>query len=199
MSAAIAGRIGPNAIIQTTAALRAQVGDPRARALLLAATGRALDAMPEAMVDEGEVNRLVHDLRHDLEGPRFEAVLREAGARTAEYLIAHRIPRAVQALMRWLPAPLALRVLLAGIMRHTWTFAGTAQVTLARRKGEALRLVMRHCPMCRDLRAASPVCHFYAATLERLLVRLITPRAGVTETQCEASGAGACEFSLRLG
>jgi len=53
--------------------------------------------------------------------------------------------------------------------------------------------------MCRDLRAASPICHFYAATLERLLVRLITPRAGVTETQCEASGAGACEFSLRLG
>lgn len=199
MSAAVAGRIGPNAIIQTTAAMRAQLGDARARAMLLAATGRSLDAMPQTMVDEREVNRLVHALRDDLEGPRFEAVLRDAGARTAAYLIAHRIPRAARALMRLLPAPLALRVLLAGVMRHTWTFAGTAQVTLARQARGPLHLVMRHCPMCRDLRATAPTCHFYAATLETLLVRLVTPRARVTETRCEAAGGSACEFALRLG
>lgn len=198
MSVAVAGRIGPNAIIQTTLALRARVGDPRALALLQGATGRVLDAMPTDMVDEAEVNRLVHALRAELDPALFEAVLRDAGARTAAYLIAHRIPRAVQALMRMLPAPLALRVLLAGIMRHTWTFAGTARVTLARPRGEPLRLVMRHCPMCRDLACGAPVCHFYAATLETLLLRLVSPRASVVEVRCEATGGAGCEFALRL-
>jgi divinyl protochlorophyllide a 8-vinyl-reductase len=198
VSHAVAGRIGPNAIIQTAAALRARVGDSRSRTLVHGATGRALEAMPAEMVDEAEVNQLVHALRHDLDPALFEAVLRDAGARTAAYLMAHRIPRPVQWLMRVLPAPLALRVLFAGIMRHTWTFAGTAAVTLERRPGEPLRLVMRHCPMCRDLRASTPACHFYAGTLGTLLARLVTPRAEVVEVACEATGAPACEFALRL-
>lgn len=198
MSAAVAGRIGPNAIIQTAAALRERVGDPRALALVQGATGYALDAMPTEMVDEAEVNRLVRRLRAELDPALFEAVLRDSGVRTAEYLMANRIPRPVQWLMALLPAPLALRVLLAGIMRHAWTFAGTARVTLVRPAGEATRMVIAHCPMCRDLEAHTPACHFYAGTLEHLLVRLVTPRARVRELTCEALGAPACEFKLAL-
>ena len=100
--------------------------------------------------------------------------------------------------MRVLPAPLALRVLLAGIMRHTWTFAGTAHVSIARDRGRPPRLVMVHSPMCRDVHAAAPACHYYAATLECLLQRLVSPRARVVEERCAAMGAGGCEFSLRV-
>lgn len=199
MSAGVAGRIGPNAIIQTAAALRARVGDARALTLVHGATGRSLSEMPSEMVDEAEVNRLVQMLRADLDPAIFEAVLRDAGKRTADYLIAHRIPRFVQHLMRVLPAPLALRVLLAGIMRHTWTFAGTADVCLERSAGEPLRLVLTHCPMCREMHASEPACHFYAGTLERLLRQLVTPHARVVEVACEAVGASACEFSLSVG
>lgn len=195
MSAPAAARIGPNAIIQTAAALRARVGDRRARALVQGATGRGLDAMPTAMVDEAEVNALVRALRADLDPALFEAVLRDAGARTAEYLLAHRIPRAAQALMRALPADAALRLLLAGILRHTWTFAGTATVRVVRAGGVSLEL--RRCPMCRGLTAPGPLCHFYAGTLERLLRRLVSPRAVAVELACEAAGADRCAFALR--
>ena len=198
MNVAHAGRIGPNAIIQTTAALREHVGDPRALALVHGATGRSLSEMPTEMVDEDEVNRLVRSMRADLDPALFEAVLHDAGCRTADYLIANRIPRAVQWLMRVLPAPVALRVLLAGIMRHTWTFAGSAAVRIARTRGAPLRLVLTQCPMCRAMHEPAPACHFYAGTLEHLLQRLVTPRARVVEVACEAAGAGGCEFSLAV-
>jgi len=195
---ASAGRIGPNAIIQTAAALRARVGEVHAQALVVGATGRGLGALPTEMVDEAEVNRLVRALAHDLDPALFEAVLRDAGRRTADYLMAHRIPRLAQRLMGLLPPALALRVLLAGIMRHTWTFAGSAAVTLRRPRGAPLTLEMRHCPMCRGMRTGTATCHFYAATLEHLLTTLVTPAARVVETSCEATGGPACAFALRL-
>jgi hypothetical protein len=52
-------------------------------------------------------------------------VARSAGRRTADYLLAHRIPKPVQALLKALPARLAARVLLSAIARHAWTFAGS--------------------------------------------------------------------------
>lgn len=194
----ITGRIGPNAIIQTAAALRERVGDGRATALMQGATGRTFDAMPDDMVEEAEVIQLVHALQGDLDPALFEAVMRDAGRRTADYLIAHRIPRVAQRLMRILPAPLALRVLLQGIMRHTWTFAGTARVSLLRRGGRPPLLVLERCPMCRGLHATTPSCHFYAATLERLLQQLVSPNASVVELACAAMGARGCEFVLRV-
>lgn len=195
MSAAVAARIGPNAIIQTAAALRARVGEARALALVRGATGRGFDALPTVMVDEAEVNALVRALRADLDPALFEAVLRDAGARTAEYLLAHRIPRAAQAVMRVVPAGLALRLLLNGIMRHTWTFAGTAAVRVVRHRDVTLE--MHRCPMCRGMAASAPVCHFYAGTLERLLRRLVSAQAVVEEVSCEAAGAERCAFALR--
>jgi divinyl protochlorophyllide a 8-vinyl-reductase len=190
------GGIGPNAIIQTAAALETHLGAPRASRLIADATGRPVGAMPTGMVDEREVNRLVHALRETLDPALVEAVLHDAGVRTAAYLIEHRIPRLAVVLMRCLPNALALRLLLAGIMRHTWTFAGTASVRIVR--GATPRLVIAGCPMCRGITANAPACHFYAATLATLLARTISPRADVIEVRCEALGDHACEFAMRL-
>ncbi|GAB4478103.1 MAG: hypothetical protein OHK0018_09090 [Erythrobacter tepidarius] len=52
------------------------------------------------------------------------AIAEEAGARTADYIIAKRIPPAVVWLLRHLPALLAAPVLMAAIRKHAWTFAG---------------------------------------------------------------------------
>ncbi len=193
------GHIGPNAIIQTTAALRARVGDTQALALVQQATGRTFDSMPEQMVPEGEVLALVQALQQQLDPQAFEGVLRDAGVRTARYLMAHRIPRFVQRLTRVLPATWALRILMQGILRHSWTFAGTAEVehvTHSRRGPD--RLVMHHCPMCRGLTASAPLCHFYAATLQTLLTQLVSANARVYECACEANGADSCEFVLQV-
>jgi len=190
-----AGRIGPNAVIQTATALRARVGVERADAMVAAATGRPPGAWPDAMVDEGEVIRLVHTLHEDLDPALREAVLRDAGVRTAEYLLAHRIPPLAQRLLRALPAAVALRMLLLAIGRHTWTFAGTARVRIARGRVASVSLV--HCPMCRGLRATTPACHYLAATLAQLARRLADSRYTVVETACEASGAPGCRFEFR--
>ncbi len=192
------GQIGPNAIIQTTAALRARVGDTQALAMVQQATGRTFDTMPEQMVHETEVLALVRALHQQLDAQTFEAVLRDAGERTAQYLMAHRIPRPVQILTRVLPASVALHILMQGILRHSWTFAGTAHVHLARMRNAPSRLVMHHCPMCRGLHSPAPLCHFYAATLQSLLTELVSANACVTELTCEATGAESCEFILRV-
>ena len=189
------GRIGPNAIIQTAVALRERVGVARADALVAAATGRALGTWPEAMVDESEVIRLVHAVHEDLDPALREAVMRDAGVRTAEYLLANRIPRVAQRVLRVLPGALSLRLLLLAISRHTWTFAGTAHVHI--HYGATATLSMRGCPMCRGLRATAPDCHYVAATLEHLAQRLADAAYEVVETTCEAQGGTACTFEFR--
>lgn len=191
----IAGRIGPNAIIQTAAALERRVGWARADAILWRAVGRHLDEMPDQMVDEAEVIALIHELRETMGSVERAAVLREAGRRTADYLIAHRIPRPAQWLMRLVPRAVGLRLLLAGIARHTWTFAGTARVRIE--TGDPTTMSLSHCPMCRGMQSAAPCCDYYVGTLEHLLQRLISPDAVVEEVACEAAGAAACV--MRLG
>lgn len=191
-----AGRIGPNAIVQTHAALAATLGPARAAALLREATGRLPETLPERMVDEGEVNGYVRHVITSL-GPLAHAVLRDAGHRTATYLLAHRIPKPAQLLMRALPPRAGLAMLLSAIGRHSWTFAGSGDFVSRMDDVPWVRVI--RCPMCRGLHAGGPVCDFYAGTFEGLLQALIVPSAHVVETECEAEGASSCRFELRWG
>jgi divinyl protochlorophyllide a 8-vinyl-reductase len=144
------------------------------------------------MVPESDVSALHAALRRALGPDAAAAVSLDAGMRTGDYLLAHRIPRAAQAVLRALPAPLAARVLARAIARHAWTFAGSG--TFAFAPGRPFRLSIAGCPLCRDVRANEPVCGYYAATFERIFRALASPRARVRETACAASGAPACSF-----
>jgi len=191
-----AGRIGPNAITRVAEALPAHVGAATTQALF----GRAgllhhLQRPPEAMVDEGEVRRLHGVLRDVLGADASAAVARDAGKRTADYLLARRIPRPVQALMRALPASLAARLLLAAIRRHAWTFAGSGRFEA--RAGSPVTLMIRDNPLCLGLVATAPACDFYASTFERLFAVLVHSRSRVREVACEACGDAACKFEIR--
>ncbi|TCZ66199.1 bacteriochlorophyll 4-vinyl reductase [Roseicella aquatilis] len=193
---AIGGRIGPNAITRMAEALDAALPAAEVDALFAAAGLAAYRrSPPERMVDEREVAALHRTLRARLPPARLEAVTREAGLRTGDYLLAHRIPRPVQALLRLLPAPLAARLLVSAIRRHAWTFAGSG--AFAAWPGYPLRLAIAGCPLCRGMSAERPACGTYAATFERLFRRLVHRRARVTETACEAMGSAACVFELR--
>jgi divinyl protochlorophyllide a 8-vinyl-reductase len=190
-----AGRIGPNAIIRVAEALPGYVGAGMTRGLFESAGLAAyLLAPPQQMVDEAEVARLHAALRQALGSGLAGQVARDAGRRTADYLLAHRIPKPVQALLKVLPAPLAARVLLSAIRRHAWTFAGSGEFSA--RAGRPVELQIRGNPMCRDLRSETPACDFYAATFERLFRALVHPASHVIETACEACGDDACRFQI---
>jgi divinyl protochlorophyllide a 8-vinyl-reductase len=194
--AARAGRIGPNAITRVAEVLRAKRGEATTSALF----GRAglhayLTRPPESMVDEAEVTRLHQALRESLGSKAARDVAREAGTRTAEYLLAHRIPRPAQALLKRLPAPLAARALLSAIRGHAWTFAGSGRFEA--RAGHPVVLTITGNPMCRGAALSEPGCDFYAATFERLFRVLVHPDTSAVETHCEACGDPCCRFELR--
>ncbi len=190
-----AERIGPNAIIRTIDALRERLGEPETEALLEAAGLSAyFHAPPEAMVPEREVTELFCTLYQRLGEAEAKTVARDAGRRTADYLLANRIPRFAQLVLRALPAKLAARGLLAAIGKNTWTFAGSGSVRLEPTR--PARVTIANCPICRDVRSEQTACDFYAGTFERLFQELVDGKAAAQETVCQALGGDACTFSI---
>ncbi len=195
-SHAAVGRIGPNAITRVAEVLPVHAGRIVAEQVFArAGLIKHWRHPPEAMVDETEVARLHATLRETLGERDAAGVARAAGTRTGDYLLAHRIPKPVQWLLKRLPAPLAARVLLAAITKHAWTFAGSG--TFSATPGRPVRVPIRANPMCRGLVSEAPACDFYAATFERLFRVLVHPETQVVETACEACGDDACRFELR--
>jgi divinyl protochlorophyllide a 8-vinyl-reductase len=191
-----AARIGPNAITRLAEVLPAIAGTDRAEQVFAAAglLGH-WRRPPQAMVDEAEVARL-HAAMRALLGPGAARIAaRAAGTRTADYLLAHRIPRAAQGLLKALPAPLASRLLLRAIGGHAWTFAGSGRFEA--RPGHPTRLSIRGNPVCRRVAGDAPACDYYAATFEQLFRVLVHQGARVVETACEACGDDACRFEIR--
>lgn len=189
-------RIGPNAIIRVAEALRVQVGEPGTTELFRSAGLESyLQSMPVDMVDEREVIALHQRLRPALGPLQAREVAHEAGLRTADYLLANRIPRAAQRVLRVLPPALASRVLLRAIGGHAWTFAGSGRFRAE--AGHPVRLSIADCPLCRGIAAEEPVCDYYAATFERLYRTLVSRRATAVETACQATGGPACVFEIR--
>ena len=195
---ALAGvaRIGPNAINRVAEVLPSFIGLPESRALFeLAGLSGYLASPPEAMVDEAEVTRLHRALRAQLGAEVAGEVAGRAGRKTADYLLAHRIPRVVQAVLKVLPAALAARVLLSAIRQHAWTFSGSGVFTA--QPGQPVVLNIQGNPLCKGMLATAPACNFYAATFERLFQVLVHPQARVREVACEAMGASSCRFEVR--
>lgn len=188
-------RIGPNAIIQVAHVLRDRVGVAHAARLLYDSTGYALGALPSAMVDEREAQALARAVMEELGLPSGTTILREAGHRTGDYLLAHRIPRPAQWIMRIAPRTLGLAILLKAMRANAWTFAGSGAFGVQRVEGE-VQLTFHGCAMCRDMHEAGPVCDFYAGTFERLIRVLVSPRARVIEVECEATGGHCCRFEV---
>lgn len=192
-------RIGPNAITRVAEALPLRHGPTvTAQVFERAGLARYLRQPPQTMVDEAEVRRLHAALRDTLGDAEARAVARAAGTRTADYLLAHRIPRAAQRLLNALPAALAARVLLAAVARHAWTFAGSGRFSAhcAWAHGPPVVLTIRGNPLCKDLVAPAPACDYYAATFERLFRVLVQPRSQVRESECEACGDTECRFEI---
>jgi divinyl protochlorophyllide a 8-vinyl-reductase len=193
-------RMGPNAILQMGAALGQLLGsDARARLYRNAGLEGYLREPPGHMVPEAEVQALHAALRAELAPGVVRELSRRAGATTGDYLLANRIPKFAQWLLRALPRRLSARLLATAISKNAWTFVGggTFSVEPAGSPGSLPAFVIRNSPLCRGLEADAPSCDYYAATFERLFRELVDRAATVVETECEAAGGGCCRFELR--
>jgi divinyl protochlorophyllide a 8-vinyl-reductase len=196
----ITGRIGPNAIIRMAEAIERHEGNDAARRMLQAAgLGAYIAARPENMVDEREVIRLHRVVRAEYGATRADLLSRVAGLATGDYLLANRIPKPVQTLLKLLPARLAAHVLVTAIGKHAWTFCGSGRFEAAFGPigSGRLRLAVIDGPLSRGVRSSTPVCAYYAATFERLFRALVHRRVTVEEIECQAAGGSACVFEVR--
>lgn len=146
------------------------------------------------MIDEREVANLHQALFQVVGAERARTVGWIAGQRTADYLLRCRIPSLVQLVLRWLPAGAASRVLSAAIARNAWTFVGSGRFSV--RHGRPTIFAITDSPICREQNASGSVCDFYAATFERLFVRLVHPQAQVNERSCRVTRGRACLFAI---
>jgi len=189
------GRVGPNAITQVIAALNARQGEAVCARVLARAGLAQYSAQPPAeMVPEDHVSALQRAVRTELPLEAAEDVLSEAGRRTGDYLLAHRIPRFAQAILRLLPAPLAARALIGAIGGHAWTFAGSG--TFRAMPGHPLVVEIGGCPLAAGQTSQAPLCTLYAGVFQRLFEVLVSPHARAMETACCAMGAPACRFEM---
>jgi divinyl protochlorophyllide a 8-vinyl-reductase len=121
--------IGPNAVLQAVAVMEERFGAAETAAILADAQ---ITQVPSGahMIPELDALRLHRWLAlHDPMG--CFVIAEEAGARTADYIIANRIPQAACWLLRHLPAMLAAPLLMMAIRKHAWTFIGAGVFTSA--------------------------------------------------------------------
>jgi divinyl protochlorophyllide a 8-vinyl-reductase len=189
------GRIGPNALTQLLPLLE-RAGGVELRETLLARAG--VFEMPDmtGLIDEEPVARLHRAMRAEV--PDLAPSLAwEAGVRTADYILAHRIPKPVQAVLKRLPAWAAGPLLSQAIAKNAWTFAGSGRFLVAR--GWPAVFEISDNPVVRGEHAEGPLCHWHAGVFERLYRVLVSDRARVREVACCACGDPACRFEVRLG
>jgi divinyl protochlorophyllide a 8-vinyl-reductase len=188
------GLIGPNAILQYLPVLERLGGSERVSEILAHA---GLYGLPDGseMIDEGDALRLHRQVR--LEEPVLAPSLAaEAGRRTADYILANRIPTGAQRVLTLLPAPLAAPLLARAIARHAWTFAGSGRFAT----DGAWRFEIGGNPLARNERSEHPACHWHAAVFERLYRVLVAPDCRCRETACCAQpGVTACRFEVARG
>ncbi|MFN3891498.1 MAG: bacteriochlorophyll 4-vinyl reductase [Beijerinckiaceae bacterium] len=184
-------RIGPNAVIQLGETLLAHDALGLAQRIYLAAGH--LDWLrdpPASMVSETDVAALHRALQTLATPQEAREYAVEAGLRTGDYILAHRIPRAAQAILRALPARLASRLLLKAISHHAWTFAGSGRFVCE--PGPAVRFSIAANPLARR-----GGCVWHEAVFTRLFQALVHPNAVAREIACCASGDDACRFEIR--
>lgn len=189
------GRIGPNAIVRVAEAIDALLGRPQTEAIFLrAGLSDYLARPPKEMVDESHVAQLQLQLRTCLSPELAKQVATEAGRRTADYLLAHRIPWLAQTLLRRLPARIAASLLARAIAKHAWTFSGSGEFSF--KPGKPFVFVIRRNPLCSLIQADAPVCHYYTATFQGIFRAIVHKQASAVEVECESAGAAACRFEL---
>lgn len=183
------GMVGPNAVLQLEAALRSRLG-PTGADWVFAAAGQSnlLHEPPKEMIDERVPSALFGALWRELPADEAAEIAHEAGLRTADYILANRIPKPAQLLLKWLPARLAAPLLLKAIQKSAWTFAGSG--TCRVRPGRISRIEIAANPL------AMPGCVWHVGVFERLFRTLVSPSCRVRHFHKGTAGETVCGFDI---
>jgi divinyl protochlorophyllide a 8-vinyl-reductase len=174
------GRIGPNALLQVFNVLDDVLGAEETKRLARrAGLGHHVASPPSSMVDERDVVALHQTIRASLSADQSSLVLWQAGTRTANYILANRIPKLAQIVLRALPARPASAIMLRAIAKNAWTFAGSGQFSF--RGGRPALLTLADCPACFEVYQADDPCLYYTATFEGLCRALVHPGAQIAD------------------
>lgn len=185
-------RIGPNALIQTVAAMRESLSEAQVAAVLDRCNQEhLLRESVTGMVAEQSFAGLVAALADQLGIERAHQILQRAGQRTADYLLAHRIPGLFQRLLGILPGRMALKLLLAAIGRHAWTFAGSG--TFVYSVARPSRIIVTS-----PIRPAAALYGFYGGTFDHLIRVLIDAQVTLESFASERAGWSECAYFVQL-
>ena len=187
-------RIGPNSVLQLVPLLDSRLGTGP-RAMLLAESG--MDELPgeDGLMPEGPAAALHQAVRAHYPDIAPE-LTRQAGVRTADYIITYRIPPIVRELLRHSPAWLSGPLLARTLEKHAWTFAGSGRFHVAARSPFVFELYDN--PVVRGEASSTPVCHWHNAVFQRLFNSLVDPGIRCRETHCCAVGDDRCRFEFSL-
>lgn len=185
------GLIGPNSILQLLPVLDRHF-DPVRRTQILDAAGIVDIPDGSCMIPEEEAARLHRQLR--LEEPDVAPLLAaHAGFETANYILANRMPRFAQTLLKTLPKGPAARLLSRAIEKNSWTFAGSGHFETE----TPWSFQIRNNPIVRGDVSAVPLCAWHTAVFERLYRVLVSSDCRCEETCCAAQGTGkTCHFRI---
>ena len=186
-------RVGPNAVLQLIEALRAAGLYPLMNAVFEAAElSRYLDAPPGDMIPETEAARLHRALTAMAPPTLARALAADAGRRTADYVMANRIPAPARLLLKAAPVRIAAPMLANAIVAHAWTFCGSGAVSWRRNNARRYTITIENNGL------ATPGCPWHAAVFQRLFRAMVHPNAAVRHPACEALGDAACAFDIAL-
>ena len=186
------GLIGPNAILQLVPVIEL-AGGRELRDQIFAAAGVFDMPSGDHMISEAPAARVHQALRAQV--PDLAAALSwEAGKRTADYVLANRIPPFAQRLLKVLPWRMSAPLLARAIAKNAWTFAGSGTFRVV----TPYRFELADNPIVAGEHSDTPLCYWHAAEFERLFQALVHPHMICRETHCTAQGADACVFELHL-
>ncbi len=183
-------RIGPNSIIQTVAALEALYGKTKAETLLRKiGQGYLIENLPKEMVEEAKFHSLVIALQKEI--GETSAILKEAGERTARYLLKVRIPFIFQKFLKLLPHRLAFRLFLFAISKNAWTFAGSGEFTYSMNQPPEITVKV--------IFPSHPVVgNFYLGTFTTLLQELVNPATKIKPDINKVDGKIRCHYQCEI-
>lgn len=163
--------IGPNAVLQLADVMRERLDTSTYEAIMRDAQ---IEELPsgDAMIPEAWAMSLHRWLAIHAPETCIE-MAREAGKRTADYILAHRIPAFARAVLRVLPARLASGMLMKAIRAHAWTFIGSG--TFAPKN--AWDFTIDRSQADDALMPSDSIFEWYAAVFERLYRCLVHNKA----------------------
>jgi divinyl protochlorophyllide a 8-vinyl-reductase len=183
-----AALIGPNAILQTEAALNAAGGQALVeRVFAKAGLLHLLAHRPDAMIAE-EVPRALFKALFECV-PRRDGIriALDAGRRTGRYILRYRMPAPARWILRRLPAAMACPLLLKAIKQHAWTFAGSGDCEV--KIGPPAQVMIADNPM------KMPLCAWHTGVLEVLFQSLVSSGARVIHTTSRPGARSVCTFT----